>query len=74
MVLWKYRQGYTGRNYHVTGGHEAEAIDAERRKKPSRLGLFVLRVLGFQGSFEQLPDVHRVTPSHLRSPGHVERP
>ena len=64
---WPYRQGYTGRNYHVTGEQEAEAEAAQRVKKPSRIGLFVLRLLGFKGSVEQLPDVHRVTPSHLHS-------
>jgi hypothetical protein len=59
-----YRQGYMGRDYHVTGEHEAEAKAAERAKKPTRIGLFVLRLLGYRGSVQQLPDVHRVTPSH----------
>jgi hypothetical protein len=54
-----YRRGYTGFNYHVTGGHEAEAVAAERAKKPSRVGLFILRLLGYKGSLQQLPDVHR---------------
>jgi hypothetical protein len=35
-----------GRNYHVTGDHEAVAKDAERAKKPTRIGRLVLRVLG----------------------------
>jgi hypothetical protein len=30
----------------LTSEHEAEAIAAERAKKPGRLGLLVLRVLG----------------------------
>jgi hypothetical protein len=64
MERWRYRRGYTGRNYHVTGGHEAEAIAAQRAKRPSRIGLFVLRLLGFKGSVQQLPDVSRATPSH----------
>lgn len=72
MARWKYRQGYTGFNYHVTGGHETEAIAAERAKKPSRIGLFVLRILGFKGSFEQLPDVSRATPSHMHGHPHVD--
>jgi hypothetical protein len=72
MVRWPYRNGYTGRNYHVTGGHEAEAEDAERAKKPSRIGLFVLRHLGFKGSVEQLPDVSRTTPSHMHGRPHVD--
>jgi hypothetical protein len=46
----KYRRGYTGRSYNVTGGHEAEAKAAERAKKPTRFGLFVLRLLGYKGS------------------------
>jgi hypothetical protein len=70
MVLWPYRKGYTGRNYHVTGGHEAEAEAAERAKKPSRIGLFVLRLLGYRRSVQQLPDVHRVTPSHMHGHPH----
>ncbi len=44
----RYRSGYTGRSYNVTGGHEAEAKAAERAKPPNRLGLFVLRVLGYK--------------------------
>jgi hypothetical protein len=34
---------------HVTKGHEAEAIVAQRRKKPSRIGMFMLKLLGFRG-------------------------
>jgi hypothetical protein len=63
-MRWPYGRGYTGRNYHVTGEHEAEAIAAQRAKRPSRIGLFVLRLLGFKGSIQQLPDVSRTTPSH----------
>ena len=33
----------------VTDGHEGEAKAAQLRKPPSRMGLFVLRVLGFRG-------------------------
>jgi hypothetical protein len=44
----KYRRGYTGRTYNVTGGHEAEAKAAQRAKKPSRIGMFVLRMLGYR--------------------------
>ncbi len=62
-----YRRGYSTRNYHVTGEHEAEAKAAERAKKPTRIGLFVLRLLGYKGTVHQpLPDVHRITPSHVR--------
>jgi hypothetical protein len=45
-----YRRGYTGRDFHVTGGHEAEAEAAEEAKKPSRFGMWVLRRLGYRGS------------------------
>jgi hypothetical protein len=33
----------------VTDGHEAEAIAAQRKKKPSRIGEVVLKLLGFRG-------------------------
>lgn len=69
---WPYRRGYTGRNYHVTGGHEAEAQAAQRRKKPSGIGLFALRVLGFKGSVKQLPDARRATPNHMHGRPHVD--
>jgi hypothetical protein len=44
-----YRAGYTGRDFHVTGGHEAEALASERAKKPNRFGMWVLRLLSFRG-------------------------
>ena len=34
---------------HVTKGHEHEAVEAQRRKKPSRVGKLFLKVLGFRG-------------------------
>ena len=34
---------------HVTKGHEREAMEAQRRKKPSSIGKIVLRLLGFKG-------------------------
>ena len=52
-MVAKYRRGYSGRDYHVTGGHEAEAEAAEHAKKPSRLGLLVLRLLGYKGGPRQ---------------------
>ena len=63
---WKYRQGYTGRNYHVTGGHERQAMKAERAKKPTRIGLFVLRALGLKNPPAPAPSVRSATPSHER--------
>jgi hypothetical protein len=44
-----YGKGYTTFSYHVSGDHEAEALEAEMAKKPNRFGLFVLRLLGFKG-------------------------
>jgi hypothetical protein len=67
-----YRRGYSTRNYHVTGEHEAEAKAAERAKKPTRIGLFVLRLLGYRGSVQQASDVHRVAPSHQHPHRHPE--
>lgn len=33
----------------VTDGHEAEAKAAQLRKRPNRIGLLFLRLLGFRG-------------------------
>ncbi|MGA3146985.1 MAG: hypothetical protein ABSF33_05850 [Acidimicrobiales bacterium] len=33
----------------VTSGHEAEAKAAELAKKPNRLGMFIVKLLGYQG-------------------------
>jgi len=59
-----YRRGYMGRDYHVTGEHEGEARAAQRGKKPSRIGLFVLKLLGERGSGPQVHEVYRPTPGH----------
>jgi hypothetical protein len=40
---------YGPRGIPITDGHEAEAEAAQLRKHPSRLGLFILRALGFRG-------------------------
>ena len=45
-----YHQGWTGKNYHVTGGHEAEAKAEQEAKRPNRFGVWVLRKLGIQGT------------------------
>ncbi len=52
-MVAKYRRGYMGRDYHVTGGHEEEAKAAQKAKKPSRLGVFILKRLGFKGVVAQ---------------------
>ncbi len=66
---YRYNRGYTGFNYHVTDGHEAES--EERATPPNRFGLFLLRLLGFKGK----PESERfgdfpVHPEHH----HLERP
>jgi hypothetical protein len=33
----------------VTSGHEAEAKAAEMAKKPNRLGMLIVKVLGYKG-------------------------
>jgi hypothetical protein len=66
-----YRRGYMGRDYHVTGEHEAEAKAAERAKKPSRIGLFVFRLLGGGQPVHHVPDVDRA-PASRPHPQHRE--
>ena len=65
----KYRRGWTGRDFHVTGGHEAEAKAAQEGKKPSRLGLWMLRKLGYLGPEPTPPHQppHHGDPPHPRS-------
>lgn len=65
--LWPYRQGYSARNYHVTGEHEADAKVAQRKTKPNRLGLLVLRALGFKG-LAPGPQSKTVSPTRKRRP------
>jgi hypothetical protein len=56
----------------VTDGHEADAKAAQLRKRPKRLGLFFLKVLGFRGQVPAPTDQRgHVGPSHERS-GHHE--
>lgn len=65
-VRWKYRRGYTGRNYHVTGGHENQARAAQRAKKPTATGVWVLRLLGLRGAAEPTVPIRRASPRHQR--------
>jgi hypothetical protein len=55
----------------LTDGHEAEAEQAQLRKRPNRLGLFFLRVLGFRGEVAP-PTVQggHAGPSHKHSVHH----
>jgi hypothetical protein len=57
----------------VTDGHEAEAKAAQLRKRPNRIGLFFLKVLGFQGHVTPpMGQTSHVGPSH-EHPGHHGR-
>jgi hypothetical protein len=64
-----YRRGWTGRDFHVTGGHESEAKAAQVAKEPSRLGLWILRVLGYRKPVATPPHQppHHGAPPHPRS-------
>jgi len=59
--------GYGRRKILVTDGHEAEAKAAQLRKRPNRIGLFFLRVLGFRGEVDPPPTGRRGRsgPSHM---------
>jgi hypothetical protein len=43
-----YHRGYTGRDYHVTGGHETEALAAQRAKRLNRFQMLILKLLGLK--------------------------
>jgi hypothetical protein len=69
------RVRYAGpRRIRVTDGHEAEAKAAQLRKRPNRIGLFFLRVLGFRSEVPPPtgPRAH-ARPSH-EHPVHSEHP
>ena len=56
----------------ITDGHEAEAREEEMEKPPSRIGTFMLRLLGFRG---KVPAPPKSPPGHHPSHEHaVERP
>jgi hypothetical protein len=60
--------GYGRRKILVTDGHEAEAKAAQLCKRPNRVGVFFLRVLGFRGEVEVAPTIHQgghTGPSHM---------
>lgn len=67
---------YGRRRILVTDGHEAEAKAVQRRKRPNRVGLFVLRMLGFRGGVLPPTDRGAHGPSHLHPvhPVHREHP
>jgi hypothetical protein len=63
--------GYGRRKILVTDGHEAEAKAAQLRKRPNRVGLFLLRVLGFRGQVAPPTGQEGHTgPSHMHHVRH----
>ncbi|MGB7050116.1 MAG: hypothetical protein WBG41_00950 [Acidimicrobiales bacterium] len=63
-----YHRGWTGKDYHATSEHEAQAKAAEEAKKPGRLGQWVLRKLGGNWA-PPLQDPHHGAP-HPPHPHH----
>lgn len=57
----------------VTDGHEAEAKAAQLRKRPNRIGLSFLKVLGFRGQVTPPTPRGHGGPSH-EHPGQHEHP
>jgi hypothetical protein len=55
---------------HITRGHEAEAKEAQLRKRPSRLGTWILRRLGYRGEIKQYVPQEQARLSHERSVRH----
>jgi hypothetical protein len=64
---------YGRRRILVTDGHEAQAKAAQRRKRPNRIGLLILRMLGYRGGVLPPTDQGAHGPSHLH-PVHYEHP
>ena len=49
----------------VTDGHEAKAMEARSRKRPNRIGMLFLRMLGFRGQVAPpTAEGGHVGPSH----------
>jgi hypothetical protein len=48
-VSGRARYANEAHKIRVTDGHETEAKAAQLRKRPNRIGLFFLKVLGFRG-------------------------
>ena len=57
----------------MTDGHETDAKAAQLRKRPNRIGLFLLKVLGFRGQVSPPTDQRgHVGPSHKHSVHHEQ--
>jgi hypothetical protein len=65
-VTKRARYANQAHKIRVTDGHEAEAKRALSRKRPNRIGLFFLRMLGFRGQVTPPTKVRRgqTGPSH----------
>jgi hypothetical protein len=77
-IVWRVsgraRYANQAHKVRVTDGHEAEAKAAQLRKRPNRIGLFFLRVLGFRGQVAPpMSQTGHTGPSH-EHPGHHEHP
>lgn len=71
-VSGRARYANQAHKIRVTDGHEADAKAAQLRKRPNRIGLFFLKILGFRGQVPAPTDQRgHVAPSH-EHPGHRE--
>jgi hypothetical protein len=71
-VSGRARYANQAHKIRVTDGHEAEAKAAQMSKRPNRIGLFFLKVLGFRGQVTPPGDQRGdVRPSHMH-PGRHE--
>jgi hypothetical protein len=74
MVGGRARYANQAHKIRVTDGHEAEAKAAQLRKRPNRIGLFFLRVLGFRDQVAPpMSHTDHAAPSR-EHPGHHEHP
>jgi hypothetical protein len=71
-VSGRARYANQAHRIRVTDGHEGDAKAAQLRKRPNRIGLFFLKVLGFRGQVAPpMGQRGHVGPSH-EHPGHHE--
>jgi hypothetical protein len=64
-VSGRTRYANQAHKIRVTDGHESDAKAAQLRKRPNRIGLFILKVLGFRGQVKpQLGQSGHAGPSH----------
>ena len=74
MVSERVRYANQAHKIRVTDGHEFEAKREQSRNPPNRIGLFFLKVLGFQARVTPPTDQRgHVGPAH-QHPVHHEHP